>query len=147
MGEAGVLVLAAKSDHPGPVATLQKIRYSDCDPQGIVFNGNYGRYWDDAVSDWLEDAGLGGPDLGGTGLDVVAARMEIDFLAPATMGDTLSTEVSVEKFGNTSMTVAVTTRRVSDQAVVARGGEVIVFVDAASFIPVTVPDGVRAALG
>lgn len=137
---------ATTAYHPSPVPTLQKIRYSDCDPQGIVFNGNYGRYWDDAVSDWLEEAGLGGTDLGGTGLDVVAARMEIDFVSPATIGDTLSTEVVVETFGNTSMTVGITTRRVSDDSVITRGREVIVFVDPAHFTPVTVPELVRSAI-
>ncbi len=127
--------------------TTQKVRYSDCDPQGIVFNGNYGRYWDDAVSDWFEDAGLGGPDMGGTGLDVVAARMEIDFEAPAVMGDTLSTEVNVEKFGNTSMTLAISTYRLSDGTVVARGREVVVFLDRDTFNPVTIPEAIRNALG
>lgn len=127
--------------------TTQKIRYSDCDPQGIVFNGNYARYWDDAITDWFEDLGFGGAELGGIGTDVVTAHLEIDFKAAAGLGDILETEPSVEKFGNTSMTVGITTSRRSDGVVVASGRAVYVFVDPVDFNPVSVPAEMRAALG
>jgi acyl-CoA thioester hydrolase len=125
--------------------TTQKIRYSDCDPQGIVFNGNYGRYWDDAITDWLDEAGFGGLDMGGTGADMVAARMEVDFRAAAALGDVLETTVEVERLGNTSMTLAITTHRRSDGAVVVEGREVIVFVEPPGFRPTPIPEPIRAA--
>ena len=123
--------------------TTQKIRYSDCDPQGIVFNGNYARYWDDALTDWFEEAGYGGEELGGTGVDVVAARLEMDFKASAGLGDTLETSLRVERVGTTSMTVAFSTRRVSDGAVVTEGREILVFVDPEEFRPTAVPESIR----
>lgn len=127
--------------------TTQKIRYSDCDPQGIVFNGNYARYWDDALTDWFEEAGFGGADLGGAGADVVAARIEMDFRASAGLGDTIETRIDVERFGNTSMTAAFTTVRLSDGHVVTEGREVLVFVDPDDFTPTPVPDVVKERLG
>jgi YbgC/YbaW family acyl-CoA thioester hydrolase len=127
--------------------TTQKIRYSDCDPQGIVFNGNYARYWDDALTDWFEEAGLGGGQMGGAGTDVVAARIEMDFRASAGLGDTLETDISVERIGNTSLTVAFATKRLSDDTVVTEGREVLVFVDTQDFRPTTVPEVVRDRLG
>jgi acyl-CoA thioester hydrolase len=127
--------------------TRQKIRYSDCDPQGIVFNGNYARYWDDAVTDWFEEAGFGGEELGGIGTDVVTARLEMDFKAAATLGDTVETSMAVERFGNTSMTVFVETKRASDGVVVVAGKAVYVFVDPDDFRPAPVPDEIRQALG
>jgi YbgC/YbaW family acyl-CoA thioester hydrolase len=127
--------------------TTQKIRYSDCDPQGIVFNGNYARYWDDALTDWFEEAGYGGSDLGGTGLDVVAARIEMDFRASAALGDAIETRIAVEGFGNTSMTVGFSTVRLSDGVVVTEGKEIIVFVDPKTFRPTPVPERVKTDLG
>lgn len=127
--------------------TTQKIRYSDCDPQGIVFNGNYARYWDDALTDWFEEAGFGGEGLGGTGVDVVTARIEMDFRASAGLGDTLDTDIAVERVGSTSMTLTFTTRRLSDGAVVTEGREVLVFVDREDFKPTKVPDDVKNTLG
>lgn len=129
------------------MSTTQKIRYSDCDPQGIVFNGNYPRYWDDALTDWLEEAGYGGPELGGSGADIVTARLEMDFKSSAALGDILETGIGVERVGNTSMTLSFTTRRRSDGDVVVEGREIIVFVDPETFRPVTVPDRIRADLG
>ncbi|MDH3190253.1 MAG: acyl-CoA thioesterase [Acidimicrobiia bacterium] len=128
------------------MSTEQRIRYSDCDPQGIVFNGNYARYWDDALTDWLEEAGFAGLELGGIGVDIVTARLEIDFKNAARFGDTLVTTPAVERFGITSMMVSVTTRRKSDDEVVAQGRLVTVFVDPEEFKPVPIPDTVREAL-
>jgi acyl-CoA thioester hydrolase len=126
--------------------TTQKIRYSDCDPQGIVFNANFARYWDDALTDWFEEAGFGGEGLGGAGVDVVTARMEMDFKASAGLGDTLVTSISVKETGTTSATLGITTSRKSDGEVVTVGREVIVFVDEDGFRPTTIPDEVRAML-
>lgn len=129
------------------MSTTQKIRYSDCDPQGIVFNGNYGRYWDDALTDWLEEAGFGGPELGGAGVDIVTAHLEMDFKSSAALGDTVETSIEIERFGSTSMTIGFITSRMSDGTVVTEGKEVLVFVDPGDFRPVPVPDTVREGLG
>ncbi len=126
--------------------TTQKIRYSDCDPQGIVFNANFARYWDDAVTDWFEELGFGGTELGGIDVDVVTARLEIDFKAAAKLGDTLVTETAVERIGDTSLTVLVTTSRQSDSQIVAAGKAIYVFVDPAEFRPITVPESFREAV-
>jgi acyl-CoA thioester hydrolase len=126
--------------------TTQKIRYSDCDPQAIVFNGNYATYWDDAITDWLEGAGFGGEELGGAGVDIVTARLEMDFKASATLGDVLETSVAVERFGNTSMTLTITTKRLSDGVVVTVGKSIHVFVDPEDFRPTPVPDDIKEAL-
>ena len=129
------------------MSTTQKIRYSDCDPQGIVFNGNYARYWDDAITDWFEELGFGGTEMGGIGVEYVTVRLEIDFKAVVKLGETLVTEVAVERFGVTSMTVVVTTIRDSDRQIVAAGKAVYVFVDPEEFTPITVPEPFREAAG
>ena len=126
--------------------TTQKIRYSDCDPQGIVFNGNYARYWDDALTDWFEEAGYGGAELGGSGVDVVTARLEMDFKASAGLGDVLETTLQVERVGTTSMTVGFITLRLSDDTVVTEGKETLVFVDPEDFRPTAVPESIKSDL-
>ena len=126
--------------------TTQKIRYSDCDPQGIVFNANFPRYWDDALTDWYEESGFAGQELGGNGVDILTARIEIDFKASATLGDTLETIIAIEKWGTTSMTIAIETRRLSDQVLCVQGREVIVYVDPDNYRPVQVPDFIKEGL-
>jgi acyl-CoA thioester hydrolase len=129
------------------MSTIQKIRYSDCDPQGIVFNGNYARYWDDAMTDWFDDLEDLGVSLEAASVDVVTARLEIDFKASATLRDVLQTSVSPEQLGNTSMTLGMETKRASDGTQVAVGKIVCVFVDQKSLQPVRMPEDVRIALG
>lgn len=125
--------------------TIQKIRYSDCDPQGIVFNGNYARYWDDAMTDWFDDLEDNhGILLSGLGIDVVTARLEIDFKSTATLRDLLETEIEAEKLGNTSMTLHIETTKQSDASLVAVGKIVCVFVDREVLRPVPVPEAFRA---
>lgn len=126
--------------------TLQKVRYSDCDPQGIVFNGNYARYWDDAATDWLEELGFGGQELGGNGVEVVTARLEIDFKSAARLGDMLETVIEVERFGTASMDLGVRTTIAGSERVVAKGKLVWVFVDPEHFRPVPVPGHIRETL-
>ena len=128
------------------MSTLQKIRYSDCDPQGIVFNGNYARYWDDAATDWLEELGLGGPELGGNGIEVVTARLEIDFKSAARLGEVLETSIKVARFGTSSMDLEVETVNQSPGDVVAAGKLVWVFVDPEHFRPVPVPEDIKETL-
>jgi acyl-CoA thioesterase FadM len=81
------------------------------------------------------------------GVDVVTARMEMDFVSSAGLGDALETSIDVESLGNTSMTVLLTTRRLSDEEVVVRGREVLVFVEPDAFRPTPVPDEIRESLG
>jgi acyl-CoA thioester hydrolase len=128
------------------MSTIQKIRYSDCDPQGIVFNGNYAKYWDDAMTDWFDDLEDAGVSLTHLGVDVVTARLEIDFRTSATMRDRLETSIDVEKTGNKSLTLGVVTRKQSDDSVVAEGRIICVFVDPSNFKPVALPDSFREAI-
>lgn len=126
--------------------TENKVRYSDCDPQGIVFNANYARYWDDAGTDWLDAVGSSGAELRKLGVEVVTARLEIDFKGFARPGDVLITTPSVEQFGITSMMIRVVTTRVADNEVVAQGRMVWVFVGRDDLRPVPVPDGLKERL-
>jgi acyl-CoA thioester hydrolase len=87
-----------------PATYERKIRYSDCDPQGIVFNGNYFTYMDDAITDYFDALGSTWDDLHAAGYDIVLAHAEIDFRSSARLGETLVTGVRAVQLGNTSIT-------------------------------------------
>ena len=42
---------------PEPVVYDRRIRFPDCDTQGIVYNPNYLVYWDDAFTDYMDAVG------------------------------------------------------------------------------------------
>jgi 4-hydroxybenzoyl-CoA thioesterase len=89
-------------------AVERVIRFSDCDPAGIVFYPQYFVMFNGVVEDWVNDAlGIGYRDLvieRRIGLPTV--RVEADFSAVSRMGDRVVLSVAVERIGNRSLTLA-----------------------------------------
>ncbi len=128
------------------VVYRRKIRYSDTDLQGVVFNGNYFTYFDDALTDYFEQLGLPEPVFAEHGHDITVAHAEADFRSAGLPGETLTVAVRVDRIGNTSLAVGL---RVEDEAtgrLVAAGQEVYVVVDRTTQKPVPVPSYLIAAL-
>ncbi len=121
------------------VSYSRKVRYSDTDAQGIVFNGNYAVYFDDTLTDLFEEVGLTTPKMQAAGFEVVTANLTINFKATATLGDVLETRVRVARIGTKSITFELETR-IEDTGVVTADGQVVfVTVDHSTFTPVEVP--------
>lgn len=126
-----------------PVTYDRKIRFSDTDTQGIVFNANYLVYWDDALTDYMEAIGLPWADLVAKGDDMVLARTEIDFRQAAEIGDLARTSVQVQRIGRSSITFAYRTINAATGEVLVEGTQVQVVLDHETFEPKPVPDYFR----
>ena len=86
------------------------IRFSHCDPAGIVFYPRYFTLFNDTVEDWFT-AGLGIPF--GSLFDTLrvgmpTARLECDFLAPCFMGERLAIDLAVASIGSSSLHLTLT---------------------------------------
>ena len=83
------------------------IRFSDCDPAGIVFYPQYFIMFNGLVEDWVNDGlGLGYRKLiveQRIGLPTV--RLEADFRAVSRMGDHVILGLTVEQLGTRSITL------------------------------------------
>jgi acyl-CoA thioesterase FadM len=78
-------VVSASRDFELPL----RVRYGECDPQGIVFNANYLLYFDVVFTE-LWRAALGPwQELKDAGVDLVVANANIDFRASARFDDEL----------------------------------------------------------
>ena len=121
-----------------PVTYERKVRFSDA--QGIVFNGNYLTYFDDTVTDYFDALGIEWAELNRRGYDMVLGRVEIDFRATARVGDVLITGARVTEIGNSSVTFEMNTWERDSQRTVARGREIQVMLDHATFEKTPVPD-------
>lgn len=124
-----------------PVTYVRKVRYSDTDAQGIVFNGNYAVYFDDTLTDLFDLVGYPWGEV-----EVVLGRMEIDYRSAARLGETLVTGARVERIGNTSMTIRLATWEQSTDRMVAEAKQIQVVVSGEDFRPVPVPDDLVAAV-
>ncbi|KAF1056270.1 MAG: Acyl-CoA thioester hydrolase YbgC [Pseudomonas delhiensis] len=81
-----------------------RVRWSEVDPQGIVFNGNYLTYTDVATTEYYRQLDVRYPaDLLAAGGDLFAVRSSLDYLAPAQYDDWLEIGVRALRLGRSSL--------------------------------------------
>ena len=121
-----------------------RVRYSECDAQGVVFNGHYLFLYDVAFTELLREAVGPYDEMVAGGADIVVAEARLRFLAGARFDDELDIELPVAKLGTTSITVTPTFRVDGREMVV---GEVRhVFVTPGNASKLEIPADIRAAL-
>jgi len=128
-----------------PFRHTVRVRYSECDLQGVVFNANYLTYVDDAVTElWRAALPDGYAGMVDAGVDLVVGEAALRYLAPARFDDHLDLELTITRLGTTGMTTEVR---------IARGGQTLtevtlrhVFVTAGEGAKTPIPDDIRAAL-
>jgi acyl-CoA thioester hydrolase len=91
---------------PAPFVHELRVRYGECDPQGIVFNANYLLYFDVAFTEmWRVAVGPWG-DMVASGVDAVVAESHLSFRAPARFDDDIRLELAVTRLGTTAVTTS-----------------------------------------
>lgn len=87
----------------------KRVRFSHCDPAGIVFYPRYVELFNEVVEDWFAD-GLG-VDFHALhedhGLGIPAVRLDVEYLAPSRYGDLLSFRLHVQEIGNASLRLVI----------------------------------------
>ena len=87
--------------------TERRIRFSDCDPAGIVFYPQYFVLFNGALEDWVDALGVGFSDLVmRRRIGLPSVRIEADFHAISRFGDAVSLQMEVERIGGKSLTLA-----------------------------------------
>ena len=120
-----------------------RVRYVECDMQGIVFNSHYYTWMDIAHTEWIRV--LLGPlsVLHSYGVDVVVAESSARYFASARFDQEVDIEVRLEHLTTTSMTTVHTFRHGDE--VLCEGRIRHVCVSADSWTKTPWPDDVRAA--
>jgi acyl-CoA thioester hydrolase len=121
-----------------------RVRYHECDAQGIVFNANWLAYFDVTLTEWFREAFGSYGALVESGSDVVLAETTARFRGSARFDEELAISVGIESLGRTSMVAIFTARRGED--VLVEGRTVYVFVDPASMGKQEIPARVRERL-
>lgn len=121
-----------------------RVRYSECDQQGVVFNGHYLFFYDVALTELWRAAVCGPQEMVPAGYDLVVAEARIRFREGARFDDLLEVEMPVARLGTTSMVVA--PRFLVGGRLMADGEVRHVFVDPGSHGKREMPADVRASL-
>ncbi len=127
-------------------------RYAEVDQQGVVFNGHYLTWFDEACTGLLDHLGVAYPDLMSAGYDFQVVHSEIDFLAPVRWRDEVRVDRGVhadrldELHHRVRCVLAGCRGRDGTERVAVRGHNVYVVVSTDDWTKRPVPDGLREAL-
>ena len=123
--------------------TERKIRFSHCDPAGIVYFVNFFDMVSGAVEDWFGEA------LGWTFNDMHIRRRVgfpivntgCEFFKPCHLGDQLVLELAIAKLGRSSIEFVVTGKVAGDEKFRARHKVAMMSLDTLRALPI--PDDLR----
>jgi acyl-CoA thioester hydrolase len=119
-----------------------RVRYHECDPQGIVFNANYLTYFDMALTELWR--GLGGYEaMVAAGTELVVAEANVRYRAPLRFDDEIDLVVRGVRLGRTSMVTEVAVERAREVAADGTLRHVVIDTDGR---PTPIPAPVRAGL-
>jgi len=137
--------MTGKSRSDGaPFSHRLRVRFGECDPQGIVFNANYLAYVDVALTElWREAFGSYGAMVE-RGVDTVVHEANLSFHAPARFDDLLTIEGGFEPLGRTSANLRFLIRRDEEDLVEVRLRYVFVATD--TWSKTEIPEWVREGL-
>lgn len=100
----------APAEPLGAVFCVQRlVRFSDCDPAGMVFYPQYFVMLNGLVEDWFTQAlQVNYADfLGQRRLGLPMASLQCDFKVPSRMGESISLQLRLARLGQRSLTLAV----------------------------------------
>lgn len=125
----------------------RRIRFSECDPAGIVFYPQYFVMFNDLMEAWVDELV---PD-GFRGLIIErrvgmpTVRLEADFRAISRMGDLVTLQLEVERVGTKSLNLA--WRCLGEDGELRMGAQqTIVFTSLDTHRAIAMPDDFRQAL-
>ena len=124
----------------------KRVRFSHCDPAGIVFYPRYAELFNEVVEDWFADAlGVGFHALHEEHrLGIPAVKLEIEYFAPSRYGEELTFSLHVTRIGNSAIGLQIDAG--VGEAVRVRGRVTVVLTSMDTFRPVPLDDAWRARL-
>jgi len=127
-----------------PLEQVLRVRYGECDLQGIVFNAHYLNYFDTSITELWRSACGSYQAMLDRGVDIVLAEATLRFRKPARFDEQLTLAVAVTHIGNTSVITRHTASR--DGELLAECELRHVLIDRVTVEKTPLPDWLRAGL-
>ena len=124
-------------------------RYAEIDQQGVVFNGHYLTWFDEAMTGLFDHLDVSYPGLIGSGFDLQVVHSEIDYVPPVRWRDAVRVAVDCRHLGTTSFSLGFTVLAAGQAAPereAIRGRNVYVVVSTEDWGKRPIPEKLRAAL-
>ncbi len=125
----------------------EHVRWSDIDRAGIIYYGQFLRFFEIAETELFRAVGLRYSEVFDR-FDIWLPRVQIhfDFRKPLVLDDLIEVSAYVGRFGNKSLTLRFEVTRKGETGLVAEGHVVLACVSRSSFKAVPVPTEIIEAL-
>ena len=121
-----------------------RVRFSDCDPQNVLFYANHLEYFDVAITELWREATESYDAMTEGGVDIVVAEAGIRYIAPVRFDSEVDVSVAVTRLGTTAMSSHLT---IAEHGELRSEGDLRhVFVAVGSGEKVPIPNAIRAGL-
>jgi len=121
-----------------------EVRYTDIDTYGHVNNATYATYFEEARIDYLDDVVDADEALlsgGESGTGIVIANLEVDYIQPVQISDSVAVAVRIPRLGEKSFPFEYEVR--TDDGVAATGETTVVTYDRDAESSHPIPDDWR----
>jgi acyl-CoA thioester hydrolase len=121
-----------------------RVRYSEIDGQGVVFNAHYLTYFDTSIAEYFRALGYDQyADSRTTGIDFHVVKSLIEYKAPVRFDWEIEVGARVARIGNSSLTFELAIFRNAGTDALVTGEIVWVYTDQNSHRPVPIPKSMR----
>ncbi len=121
-----------------------RVRYAECDPQGILFNAHYLAYFDISLTELWRAAFGSYAAMVARGVDLVVAEARVRYRQPARFDELLVVGVAVTRLGTSAIATEHTINLGGER--IAEGEMRHVVVNAATLAKAQIPDWLRVGL-
>jgi acyl-CoA thioester hydrolase len=121
-----------------------RIRYQECDMQGVVYFARYPEYYDITLTELFRVALGSYQSMVEAGVDMVVAEQTVRYRSPARFDEVVDVAITVDRLGETSMQSSYAITR-GDELLV-EGNVRHVFIDVPTKAKRPIPDHLRAVL-
>jgi len=126
----------------------RRIRFSDCDPAGIVFYPQYFVLFNDLLEEWIDSTWEGGfaDFILRSRFGLPTVRMEADFKSISRMGDDVLLTLDAIRIGQRSFELALHCKGATDSSVRMSARQTLVTTSLETHRSTQVPQQLRQAL-
>ncbi len=122
---------------------LLRVRFLECDPQGVVFNGRYVDYVDVVMTEYFRAVIGDYAVFQANGIELVVVNVNVNWKASARADQVIRITVSKTSLGNSSMTFALEFSDADSGSAIAEASVTYVAVDSQSFAKCAVPEELK----
>ena len=130
-----------------PFAVRERVRWSDCDPLGIIYYGAYIRFFEAAEHEMFRAAGLPYEVMRvQRHVQLPRKAFQVEFHSPAQMDELVEIQAGISRIGQTAITMRFEVYCVEDGAHRASASLTVVCVEKESITKRPLPEFVKVAL-